>query len=640
MARAEDRSRLVESYYPDSQTNEYYKIYKDYKLTYLMSNIVPQNIVTDGKDPWGKLEIFLSDTLVKQKGKELYIIAGRDGERKTFTAPVEGVDTNISAPSHVWKVFLVLEPGQGIADVTKDTLAFAVDIPNYSQNEINRGIPGAPTTPLLDDWKKYVVSVNGLEEVTGFNFLNNIPTDIQEIIESNTDLSKLLNLPTASLKANSTRQPYSVVEKLEPGTFINTSIRQSQVPDESVVDSEDRLCVNSSSQASTNQNGFFQVGVEQIGIPQSSFSQISSPQTGFAQVNIAPINSTQTSTSQISSAQIDVNQSTPNHTSSEQVGFTQVTPLNTNATQISASQINSSQVNIFEELGRTQVNPDKISLPSSITLQQFLSIHNSPPALINDINTTSLNLWNNYLNTQLPLNINFQITDLPTGQLAEATITSFDASGKPNAGTILIDADANGVGWYIDPTSLDNSEYTHTLADCAFQATPDSEAYGKYDLLTTLLHETAHLIGFIEGYSGFDTHVDHFSATLDGEHLDKEAHPHDLLNTHLAPGVRKLPSLLDVEILQTILAAETHSASHASLQAPLTSTPLLAVLNGSFDEADRNSPFFGWSTRGDSTIFDGQALLSEDSPFLSNFSQTFVIPESAKLLQFTLVDGV
>jgi hypothetical protein len=46
---------------------------------------------------------------------------------------------------------------------------------------------------------------------------------------------------------------------------------------------------------------------------------------------------------------------------------------------------------------------------------------------------------------------------------------------------------------------------------------------------------------------------DDLTATLDGEHLDKEAHPYDLLNTHLAPGVRKLPSELDVEIIQALL---------------------------------------------------------------------------------------
>ncbi|MDJ0903930.1 MAG: hypothetical protein QNJ55_34600 [Xenococcus sp. MO_188.B8] len=41
---------------------------------------------------------------------------------------------------------------------------------------------------------------------------------------------------------------------------------------------------------------------------------------------------------------------------------------------------------------------------------------------------------------------NFQITDLPQGQLAEANIAGFDSSEKPNAGTILIDQPMESVG--------------------------------------------------------------------------------------------------------------------------------------------------------------------------------------------------
>ena len=51
----------------------------------------------------------------------------------------------------------------------------------------------------------------------------------------------------------------------------------------------------------------------------------------------------------------------------------------------------------------------------------------------------------------------------------------------------------------------------------------------------------AHLYGFIDGYVGLDALVDaerlinhNFTIFLDGEHLDREAHPHDLLNTPLA----------------------------------------------------------------------------------------------------------
>jgi DNA/RNA endonuclease G (NUC1) len=182
MTRAEDRARLLESYHPDSQTGDRYRIYKDYKLTYLMSNILPQFIVTRGRDPWGGLETYLTETLVEQENKELYLTAGRDGERSTFNSG--GID--ISVPEHTWKVVLQLEPGQGVADVTRDTIAFAVDIPNYSADE--RANPGDPESPLWSrNWRDYVVSINDLEAITGYDFLSNIPIDIQEWIEGNDD---------------------------------------------------------------------------------------------------------------------------------------------------------------------------------------------------------------------------------------------------------------------------------------------------------------------------------------------------------------------------------------------------------------------------------------------------------------------
>ncbi|NES94132.1 MAG: hypothetical protein F6K32_02715 [Desertifilum sp. SIO1I2] len=69
------------------------------------------------------------------------------------------------------------------------------------------------------------------------------------------------------------------------------------------------------------------------------------------------------------------------------------------------------------------------------------------------------------------------------------------------------------------------------------------------------------------------------------------------------------------------------------MSAPLTSTPLIGILNGNFD-----TTLDGWTTRGITTILNEQATLSEDERFLSNLSQTFQIPERAKYLQFTLLD--
>ncbi|MEO1340420.1 MAG: hypothetical protein AAFV28_04565 [Cyanobacteria bacterium J06635_13] len=101
-----------------------------------------------------------------------------------------------------------------------------------------------------------------------------------------------------------------------------------------------------------------------------------------------------------------------------------------------------------------------------------------------------------------------------------------------------------------------------------------------------------------------------------------------MLNTHLAPGMRKLPSELNVEILKAILAFEAEGAEEAgeakeeNPTASLTSDPLLAIGNGDFSITDITTDSFAWDTRGASSIANVQRVLTEDSPFLSNFTQT------------------
>ncbi|MEH1932313.1 MAG: hypothetical protein V7L14_00980 [Nostoc sp.] len=63
-------------------------------------------------------------------------------------------------------------------------------------------------------------------------------------------------------------------------------------------------------------------------------------------------------------------------------------------------------------------------------------------------------MWNTRIQFQLPFDINLVVKNLATGQVAEAQITNYDQYGRPHGGTILIDADANGIGWFIVKLSL------------------------------------------------------------------------------------------------------------------------------------------------------------------------------------------
>jgi PKD repeat protein len=378
------------------------------------------------------------------------------------------------------------------------------------------------------------------------------------------------------------------------------------------------------SKVSINQFGVGQIGSIQAGMTQVSSTQIDTPKISVIKTGLPQMNITEVSGTQINSLQVFL-------------------------AQLCVTQVNAAQVN-FGQLTSNQLDSTEISFPSSITLQQFLNSypHLYTSALINTYKDNPLNLWQTLFDPANPFDLTLQIKDLPTGQLAEAQITKYDQQGRPNGGTILIDNDANGVGWFIDPTPEKNSEFTQTLTDTAFRATT-GEATGKYDLLTTILHEMGHLAGIIAGNPGFDSNVqiingaksfvgDNFTATLtpDGSHLDSKVHPYDLMNNTLAPGVRKLPSWLNLQMVNAVRNNTATNNNIATLSAPLSAILLAEITNGNFSESDTTKPEYGWSTRGAATILNKEAVLTEDSPFNSNFSQSFIIPEGAKYLQFTL----
>jgi large repetitive protein len=124
-------------------------------------------------------------------------------------------------------------------------------------------------------------------------------------------------------------------------------------------------------------------------------------------------------------------------------------------TKIGSIQVDPSQHSIAE-IDSVKIGSSKVTLPSSIAIQQLLSSHlqtHDVTPILSNIYNTAQTLW--YTNT--PIDLNFDIPNLPTGQLAEGTITSYNINGTPKTATITIDDDANGVGWFLDTTPLDFS---------------------------------------------------------------------------------------------------------------------------------------------------------------------------------------
>lgn len=204
--------------------------------------------------------------------------------------------------------------------------------------------------------------------------------------------------------------------------------------------------------------------------------EFNSSQDSITKISIGEVSSYAISTSQISPSQISITE----------IGFTQVNTKQFNANQVSMTKVGTAQIDTdkfrptqvnFTQIDFTQrhlpkSNSSKISVSGSVSFEQLLAfnnfsfdIQNYTPQFIDNINSTALTFWNLFLQPSILFNINLQITDLPPGQLAEAVITQYDPSGHPNGGTLLIDRDANGLGWYIDPTPC------RVFDDCFIQIT-------------------------------------------------------------------------------------------------------------------------------------------------------------------------
>ena len=109
--------------------------------------------------------------------------------------------------------------------------------------------------------------------------------------------------------------------------------------------------------------------------------------------------------------------------------------------------------------------------------------------------------------------LQFLVTGLTPGMLGEYV-----------PGVIYLDPTADGWGWFVDPTPGQDEEYAPGAG--ALAALPGSGAAGHVDLLTVVMHEMGHALGLPDitapGYT-------------------------DLMAEALATGMRRLPSLADID---------------------------------------------------------------------------------------------
>lgn len=132
--------------------------------TFLMTNIAPQTHDLNA-GPWEKLETY-SRSLAK-RNNTIFIIAGQYGDDGKLR-------NKLTIPTNYWKVVVILPNNGEVSAINRETRVIAVDMPNVD------GISG-------QNWRDFKTTVRQIEQKTGYNFLSNVPQNIQDAIETKVD---------------------------------------------------------------------------------------------------------------------------------------------------------------------------------------------------------------------------------------------------------------------------------------------------------------------------------------------------------------------------------------------------------------------------------------------------------------------
>ncbi len=99
---------------------------------------------------------------------------------------------------------------------------------------------------------------------------------------------------------------------------------------------------------------------------------------------------------------------------------------------------------------------------------------------------------------------NWKAAGLSDDKIAQLEHTTYDVAditsgwlGQSTPGHVTVDVNADGHGWYIDPTPTDNSEFGIALSSTALLTDSTTAAAGHIDLVTVVEHEMGEQLGLL-----------------------------------------------------------------------------------------------------------------------------------------------
>jgi hypothetical protein len=353
-------------------------------------------------------------------------------------------------------------------------------------------------------------NIDWLENQVGYDFFANIPTSVQNVIESYrvSDIRDWIdghrNLPAAQLRAES---ELSEPELYNRDTQVLTSVishsaigHSRSTEDTALFQPVLNVYTRSADQTSSTQ----------VNPIQESFVHLGMIQTGMAQINAMKNRLMEISPKQTNLSQNDIFQTALNQISPIEVASSKISPNNGDIQHCTREICFLQNSSIQLPPSSSQRNSSEVSLTSGISIEQLPSthsskewfLHNSFSSTVQTLETfvfllQEFSLFKPHLTSILPPRISLLANSpKPPSQVSTPLVAPTPALSLSTS-TLTASAGSNALSRTLRERqqALENSEFNLSLTDSAFKATPGSASYGRYDLLTTILHEMGHLAG-------------------------------------------------------------------------------------------------------------------------------------------------